>query len=96
MPISPGAASARPFLKSCLPLIVITLIAASPLVVRAQDQISTATDGYTPVGIATGAPAGSFALSGFDNINLMAGSNPAQGVENKRDKRTEKAKCTHH
>src|SRR5262245_9538615 len=33
----------------------------------------TVTDGYTPTGLAPGSPAGSYPLSGFDNINLFSG-----------------------
>jgi YD repeat-containing protein len=40
----------------------------------AYAQVSrTITDGYTPTGLAPGAPAGSYALSGLDNINLFSG-----------------------
>ena len=34
----------------------------------------TAIDGSTPPGQSPGAPAGSFALSGFDNVNLFNGN----------------------
>jgi RHS repeat-associated protein len=34
----------------------------------------TATDGRTPLGIAPGSPAGSYALSGLDNVNLYNGN----------------------
>src|SRR5262245_28620817 len=34
----------------------------------------TITDGYTPTSLAPGAPAGSYPLSGFDNINLFNGN----------------------
>lgn len=37
---------------------------------RAQSG-NTATDGFTPEGLKTGAPAGSFQLSDFDNINYF-------------------------
>ena len=40
---------------------------------RAQSG-NTATDGFTPEGLKTGAPAGSFQLSGFDNINYFNGN----------------------
>jgi YD repeat-containing protein len=32
------------------------------------------TDGHTPLGMEAGAPAGAFALSGFDNVNLFNGN----------------------
>src|SRR5262245_30393040 len=34
---------------------------------------STMLDGQTPPGVAPGAPAGSYALSGFENVNLFNG-----------------------
>lgn len=37
-------------------------------------QTTSATDGTTPSGIAPGSPSGSYALSGFDNINLYNGN----------------------
>ncbi|MEK7831948.1 MAG: hypothetical protein AAB401_12720 [Acidobacteriota bacterium] len=40
---------------------------------RAQSG-NTATDGFTPEGLKTGAPAGSFQLSGFDSINYFNGN----------------------
>jgi hypothetical protein len=39
----------------------------------AQGDSRSLTDGMTPTGIAPGAPAGSFPLSGFDNINPYNG-----------------------
>lgn len=33
-----------------------------------------ATDGFTPEGLKAGAPAGSFQLSGFDNVNYFNGN----------------------
>src|SRR5262245_6217658 len=46
------------------------------LVVRITSAQTTTqpTDGNTPLGIAPGAPAGSYALSGFDNVNLFNGT----------------------
>jgi hypothetical protein len=43
----------------------------SPVKTQAQ---TSATDGKTPTGLAPGAPAGSYILSGFDNINLFNGN----------------------
>ena len=37
-------------------------------------QTTSATDGSTPLGLQPGAPAGSYALSGFDNVNLYNGN----------------------
>jgi RHS repeat-associated protein len=40
----------------------------------AAAQTTSATDGSTPLGLQPGAPAGSYALSGFDNVNLYNGN----------------------
>jgi RHS repeat-associated protein len=53
---------------SCLTLVI------ALLGVGARAQISSSTDGSTPLGIAPGAPAGSYALNGFDTANLFNGS----------------------
>ncbi|MCA1614954.1 MAG: hypothetical protein LC795_15150 [Acidobacteria bacterium] len=37
-------------------------------------QTSNSTDGTTPPGLTTGAPAGSYGLSGFENVNLYSGN----------------------
>src|SRR4029079_8095574 len=44
------------------------------LAAQAQTTTSTVTDGRTPSGMQAGAPAGSYALSEFDNINLYNGN----------------------
>ena len=44
-----------------------------PSSVTAQTSNKSATDGITPLALAPGAPAGSYALSGFDNINPCNG-----------------------
>jgi RHS repeat-associated protein len=41
---------------------------------RAQQSTTSITDGTTPSGMAPGSPAGSIALSGFENINLFNGN----------------------
>jgi len=41
---------------------------------RAQQSTTSITDGTTPSGMAPGSPAGSYALSGFDNVNLFNGN----------------------
>ncbi len=46
------------------------LIVLSAWCIEAQ----TATDGKTPLGITPGSPAGSYELSGFDNVNLYNGN----------------------
>jgi RHS repeat-associated protein len=53
-------------------LFLVSLFLAIPEVTRAQSQ-STA-DGTSPLGSAPGSPAGSYALSGFDNVNLYNGN----------------------
>ncbi|MGI8918299.1 MAG: hypothetical protein ACR2H6_06825 [Pyrinomonadaceae bacterium] len=40
------------------------------LAVTGAAQAQSATDGSTPAGYTAGAPAGSYSLSGFDNINF--------------------------
>src|SRR5258708_38456540 len=37
-------------------------------------QTTSATNGSTPSGLTRGAPAGSYSLSGFDNVNLFNGN----------------------
>jgi YD repeat-containing protein len=44
------------------------------LSIAARAQSTTSTDGQTPLGLEPGAPAGAYALSGFDNINLYNGN----------------------
>jgi hypothetical protein len=44
------------------------------LTAQAQTTTSTVTDGRTPSGMQAGAPAGSYALSEFDNVNLYNGN----------------------
>lgn len=44
------------------------------LAAQAQTTTSTVTDGRTPSGMQAGAPAGSYALSDFDNVNLYNGN----------------------
>jgi YD repeat-containing protein len=40
----------------------------------AHAQGTSATDGLTPLGLSPGSPAGSYTLSGFDNVNLYNGN----------------------
>src|ERR671927_1535293 len=44
------------------------------LAAAAAAQTSNTTEGTTPPGIAPGAPAGSYGLSGFENVNLYSGN----------------------
>jgi RHS repeat-associated protein len=41
---------------------------------RGVAQSTTAVDGYTPLGLSPGAPAGSYSLSGFEYVNLFNGN----------------------
>ena len=50
---------------------LITLLALASSGVRAQTR--SATDGSTPLALTPGAPAGSYALSGFESVNLFNG-----------------------
>jgi RHS repeat-associated protein len=50
------------------------LLLALMMSASAQNGDRSATDGMTPLGISPGSPAGSYALSGFDNINLYNGN----------------------
>ena len=47
-----------------------TLFALLFLLATVQGQTTSSYDGKTPSGLASGAPAGSYPLSGFDSINL--------------------------
>jgi hypothetical protein len=63
-----------PFRSSLLNLLLLVPILFL-LVLTAQAQTSqTTTDKLTPSGLAPGAPAGSYPLSGFENINLFNGN----------------------
>jgi RHS repeat-associated protein len=54
---------------------LLLIIALSPLAAtNALGQTTSNTDGSTPLSLTPGAPAGSYALSGFDNINLFNGN----------------------
>lgn len=53
--------------------VMVFLFLGMPADSKAQSG-NTATDGFTPEGLKTGAPAGSFQLSGFDNINYFNGN----------------------
>lgn len=48
--------------------------AASAFHQTATAQTTKPTDGATPLGLQAGSPAGSYSLSGFDNVNLYNGS----------------------
>ena len=55
----------------CRVVIFTLLVAAIVNTAQAQEQV---TDGTTPVGLKPGAPAGSYALSDFENVNLFNGN----------------------
>lgn len=59
------------------PRFLLTLAATSLLLLIAtptRAQNTNPTDGSTPAGLKPGAPAGSYGLSGFDNVNLYNGN----------------------
>ena len=62
--------SIMPLTKSHHVVLVCTLLFLLAIGARAQ----SVTDGTTPSGVAPGSPAGSYALSGFENVNLFNGS----------------------
>ncbi len=59
-----------PLLSRCVFIMALTCLLPT-LQVYAQ---SSATSGTTPSGLAPGAPAGSYSLSGFENVNLFNGN----------------------
>jgi RHS repeat-associated protein len=54
------------------PVFLISVLCGIPAGVRAQGPTTT-TEGTTPLGTSPGSPAGSYALSGFDNVNIYNG-----------------------
>ena len=69
-----STSASKKVIKNCPRLFVLVLL----LLVLAghaysQDTSSNPLDGYTPSGLAPGAPAGSYSLSGFDTINPYSG-----------------------
>ena len=58
----------------CRRVLLCTCLLLLPYGVAAQVLKTSATDGHTPSGLAPGAPAGSYPLSGFENINPYNGS----------------------
>jgi RHS repeat-associated protein len=55
-------------------LTVIFLVVLALSVAKGQQTTTSVTDGSTPSGLQPGSPAGSYALSGFDNVNLYNGN----------------------
>lgn len=68
------AITVRPILRRVIRETCWTVLLVLLCLARAHAQSSYPTDGSTPTGLKPGAPAGSYALSGFDNINLYNGS----------------------
>ena len=63
-------ASIMPLTKSHHVVLICTLLFLLAIGARAQ----SVTDGATPSGVAPGSPSGSYALSGFENVNLFNGN----------------------
>ena len=57
-----------------VPQMGLVVIVLALLISQANAQSTYPTDGSTPMGLKPGAPAGSYSLSGFDNINLFNGN----------------------
>src|SRR5437868_5326248 len=55
-------------------LILLTLLLAAAAAAQTTTTTTSVTDGRTPSGLQPGSPAGSFELSGFDNVNLYNGN----------------------
>src|SRR5258708_2039997 len=66
-------ASVRDFLETSAKYIFVGCFLLGLLVSNANAQTSWS-DGTTPVGLTAGGPGGSYALSGFDNINVFNGN----------------------
>ncbi|MDX6501038.1 MAG: hypothetical protein QOG23_4298 [Blastocatellia bacterium] len=56
-----------------LPVHCILAVTFSLLLLAGVASGQSETNGATPLGLSPGAPAGSYALSGFDNVNLFNG-----------------------
>ena len=54
-------------------LLLLLALALYPLTARAQGNVTSPTDGMTPLQLQPGSPEGSYELSGFDNVNLYSG-----------------------
>jgi RHS repeat-associated protein len=55
-------------------LVGAVLLVVSLCALAVAQSTSNPTDGSTPLGLAPGAPTGSYSLGGFDNVNLYSGS----------------------
>jgi hypothetical protein len=58
--------------RALIPIKALLIACVFSFAVAAQTR--SATDGSTPLGLQPGSPAGSYALSGFDNVNLYNGN----------------------
>src|SRR2546423_15309557 len=67
-PTSSHTTAARPGRPAARLALLVALAALSLLSVRAQ------TTGANPPNVAAGAPAGSYSLSGFEDVNLFSGN----------------------
>jgi hypothetical protein len=61
------------FRRMCAVCVLVLMVAAG---VAAQSSVSgsSTTSAMTPTGMSPGSPAGTYALSGFDNVNLFNGN----------------------
>ncbi|HEX7317073.1 MAG TPA: RHS repeat-associated core domain-containing protein [Pyrinomonadaceae bacterium] len=59
---------------TCASLLLLTFFFTAGAVAQTTTTTTRATDGHTPLEIAPGSPAGSYALSDFDNISLFSQS----------------------
>ena len=74
---TPNAATApdrRAFLTPFLLITLLTLFSVCVGDTLAQSSTTNSTDFTTPPALTPGAPAGSYELSGFDNVNLFNGN----------------------
>src|SRR5215471_21786860 len=62
---------AYPWLKRQILLVAVLFV---PIAAFGQTTTTNTADGTSPLGTAPGSPAGSYALSGFDNVNLYNGN----------------------
>lgn len=63
-----------PALRRLMFALILSLLPLAGSVLAQQESRRSATDSHTPVGLSPGAPAGTYSLSGFDNVNLFNGN----------------------
>src|SRR5205085_5631706 len=75
--MSSTSTAARQFVYRCqrygIALLILMFLAGSSALAQTTTTTSS-TDGRTPSGLQAGAPAGSYALSGFENVNIYNGN----------------------